>query len=365
MIMTIITRPIKRIAHLPVLLTAVLVVVAALVVTAGPARATAPTPSWWSGNCDVNNHPGSQPLGASYNGVEACGPGPLQGGHDYPVKIDGFGEYEWECVELVMRYMYLMYGIAPYSANGNTVVSNYPGSLLTKVPNNGSSLPGPGDIISEGATATNTYGHTAVVTNVSVSNGTGTVTIMQQNVSSSRNGWGTISVSNNVLGSGVTGWLHAPASAIPGGSGPVVRAVATSDGHVQLFDVSNGTIYQNWYSPIDGSIGGGSSAPPMANGAQAAGNPAVVPRPGQQVIDLFVRSTAGQILETWYNWGNGSWGGWIPVSGATVTGDPQAVATSDGHDQVFVDADGVIEQNWFSPATGAIGDGCGSSGGRV
>lgn len=169
-----------------------------------------PSPSWWSGNCDVNNHPGSYPLGASYNGVQACGPGPLQGGYDYLVHFysGAWGEYEWECVELVMRYMYLVYGISPYSANGNTVVSNYPGSLLTKVPDNGTSLPAPGDIVSEAGTASNPNGHTGVVTAVNVTNGTGTVTIMEENATST--GWGSIPVSGNVLGSGVTGWLHHP-----------------------------------------------------------------------------------------------------------------------------------------------------------
>jgi hypothetical protein len=32
------------------------------------------------------------------------------------------------------------------------------------------------------------------------------------------------------------------------------------------------------------------------------------------------------------------------------------VATADGHDQIFADANGVVEQNWFSPATGATGN---------
>jgi hypothetical protein len=31
------------------------------------------------------------------------------------------------------------------------------------------------------------------------------------------------------------------------------------------------------------------------------------------------------------------------------------VATSDGHDQVFADANGTLEENWFSPGNGAVG----------
>jgi hypothetical protein len=137
---------------------------------------------------------------------------------------------------------------------------------------------------------------------------------------------------------------------------PIVRAVTTPDGHVQLFWDANGVIKQNWYSPANGAIGGWVSPGPMQSGAQAAGNPAIVRRPGAQVIDVFTRSTDGQIRETWYNWGTGKWGGWIPISGSAFTGDPQVVATSDGHEQIFADDNGLIKQNWFAPANGAIGN---------
>jgi hypothetical protein len=181
-----------------------------------PASAT-DTPSWWNGTCDVNNHPGSYALAASYNGVQACGPGKDQGGADREVHFykGAWGEYEWECVELVMRYMYLIYDISPYSANGNTVVSNYKGKVLTNVSNNGASLPTPGDIVSENNGTTD--GHTAVVTNVSVSGGNGTVTVMQQNITN--NGWGYIPVKANKLSDGVTGWLHNPKYSSSGGGG--------------------------------------------------------------------------------------------------------------------------------------------------
>jgi CHAP domain-containing protein len=182
-------------------------------IAVGRALASAPAPQWWNGNCDVNNHPGSYPLGAAYNGVEACGPGPYQGGYDHTVHFfsRAYPVLEWECVELVMRYMYLVYGVAPYSANGSTVVRNYTGTVLKKVSNNGSSLPSPGDIISEGAASTN--GHTGVVTKVNVSGGTGTVTMMEENATAK--GWATIKVSGNILGSRVTGWLEPAQPAQP------------------------------------------------------------------------------------------------------------------------------------------------------
>ena len=65
------------------------------------------------------------------------------------------------------------------------------------------------------------------------------------------------------------------------------------------------------------------------------GTPALVARSGQTVIDAFIRNSSGQIEETWYNWGNGQWGGWITVDGGSFSSDPSAVATADGHDQVF------------------------------
>ncbi len=150
------------------------------------------------------------------------------------------------------------------------------------------------------------------------------------------------------------GWIM-PGVTSPGTGTSAVQPVTTSDGHVQLFEVSNGVLEENWYSPGNGAVGGWASPGAMPDGAQAVGNPALVPRSGQTVIDVFTRSSDGQIRETWYNWGNGQWGGWIAISGSTFTGDPQAVPTTDGHDQVFADANGVIEENWFSPGNGAVG----------
>ena len=174
-----------------------------------------PTPAWWSGDCDVNSNPGSYALGTSFNGVKACGPGPTQGGTDHLVRFftNAFGEYEWECVELVMRYMYLAYGIAPYnSPGGRDVVANYTGNALIKVNNSGASLPTPGDILSFAASTNHPkLGHTAVVTSVSVNaNGSGSVATMEQNASAK--GSGSVVVSAKKLGDGVTGWLHNPNS---------------------------------------------------------------------------------------------------------------------------------------------------------
>jgi hypothetical protein len=193
-----------------------------------PATADVGAPPWWKDAqghptvCDTANYPGSYALGASYNGVQACGPGPTQGGADHLVHFftNAWGEYEWECVELVMRYMYQVYGIAPYSApGGKDVVANYAGTVLTKVTNNGTTTPTAGDILSFAVSANHPgVGHAAVVTAVSVDgNGKGTVTYMQQNAGyDHRNpdvvddGWGSVSVTNKTLGDSISGWLHDP-----------------------------------------------------------------------------------------------------------------------------------------------------------
>jgi hypothetical protein len=183
----------------------------------GLASATAPYPSWWSGDCNSNNHTGSG-VYTSYNGVQACGPGSAYGGYDQLVSFGvGAGEYEWECVELSMRYMYLVYGIAPYYLQGGAkdIVSAYPGSILTKVTNNGTSLPSPGDILAIGPNPYSpVYGHTSVVTAVNSSQ----VTVMEQNGSPEDGGVGHITVSNGVLGGYVTGWLHYPGSIVVDGT---------------------------------------------------------------------------------------------------------------------------------------------------
>ena len=181
-------------------------------------------PPWWSGNCDANNYPGSFPL-SSWDGLTACGPGVHRGGWDRTVAFfpHAWGEYEWECVELSMRWMYLEYGVRPYPANGSEVVDNYSpadGGDLQKMANDGSSVPAPGDVLSMEPTWEE--GHTAVVTATNVTNGTGTIDILEQNMDGG-NGTNTLGVVDGVVepdyGMPVTGWLHAPATTVSANPG--------------------------------------------------------------------------------------------------------------------------------------------------
>jgi len=175
-------------------------------------------PPWWSGICDVNNDPQSYPL-SSWDGLTACGPGPNRGGYDVSVSFypGAWGEFEWECVELSMRWLYLEYGVRPYSADGSQVVVDYSradGGDLQQIANDGTGVPRPGDVMS--MEPTSQEGHTAVVTGVDVSHGDGTVSILEQNMNGG-NGTNTLGVVDNVVqpddGMPVTGWLQAPAIA--------------------------------------------------------------------------------------------------------------------------------------------------------
>jgi hypothetical protein len=194
-----------------------------------------PTPSWWSGTCDVNNNPGSSPLGSSYRGMPTCGPFPNV--HpDHPVyfpKGDTVQVNEWECTELAMRYLYLAYGQHPYVAGGGQVVSNYPGTLLHQFSNvtGSGNAPHIGDIISSNTTDIN--GHVVVVQTEDPTvqtTGTGNITVIDENGIAGAGGIETYHDSNWLIDSGVTGWLHPNtlvASANPISNENGLRAVAT------------------------------------------------------------------------------------------------------------------------------------------
>ena len=189
-----------------------------------------PYPTWWNGDCDYNTYYGKSGgiatyrLGAVYRGMAACGPRPyFDNAPDVLVRFftGAWGTFEWECVELSMRYLYLQYGINPYDANGSEVVWNYTGNLLIKIPNGTvGRAPQPGDVLSYGSTTT--AGHTSVVSASNVdANGNGTITIIEQNAAVT--GRSILSVSNWSVQAftTVTGWLHDKSDSGPKFSFPV------------------------------------------------------------------------------------------------------------------------------------------------
>lgn len=209
-----------------------------------PARAAdVGAPSWWDGDCDANHWnsvaaskgwtgAGAHRLGAVYLGVPVCGPRP--GGDrapDVQWSRAGWGHFEWECTELVHRFMAQVYGVTPYGGNGNAVVRNYKpsyGGNLERVDNGTvGKAPLPGDIIS--FDRPNAAGHAAVVAASAVNDsGNGSVKVMGQN--DTADGWRTLTVTNwTVQGFGSYtpyGWLHDPAgrggSGASGGTGPAI-----------------------------------------------------------------------------------------------------------------------------------------------
>jgi hypothetical protein len=152
--------------------------------------------------------------------VKVCGPRPFfDGAPDVTWTHGGWGEYEWECTELVFRYMYLADGITnAWQANGNTVYANYNSSYgggLIKIANGSGTPPVPGDVISFGATAANSAGHVAVVESTSVNaSGNGSIRLISQNDTTT--GWRTLAVSGGTVSTAGTGlgaaigWLHKP-----------------------------------------------------------------------------------------------------------------------------------------------------------
>ncbi len=213
----------RRSIRLGVVIASVAIVASACLPPAPPDNSNPlPAPSWWSGSCDSGNYSGAHPLGASYRGVEVCGPRPgADGAPNRPVQFfpGAWGELEWQCVELSMRFMYLAYGVSPYGANGKDVVDNYTtasGGGLVKVGNGTAGVaPAPGDVLSFGPTTSSALGHTGVIESTNVDgNGNGTIRILSQN--DTGDGWRTLSVNNwsvdgPAAGLGVVpGWLHKP-----------------------------------------------------------------------------------------------------------------------------------------------------------
>ena len=211
-----------------------------------------PPPAWWSGICNDNNffadmgfH--STPLGASWHGVTACGP--LNSMHLVHFYSGAWGELEFQCVELVMRFLHLEWGIAPWPGNGNTI-KNSPPAAVTFYPNDGSHGIVTGDILTEDASPQNSAGHTVVVTNTSGldGSGTGSISIMEQNASSG--GQRSLTVQNGVVqpdawswGQTIQGWLHVTGNQEDGNLDAAFTPGTGADGRVNAIGLrSSGKI---------------------------------------------------------------------------------------------------------------------------
>jgi hypothetical protein len=238
--------------------------------------------------------------------------------------------------------MFLEYGQMNYSANGNQIVTNYPGGPLVKVMNNGhSGLPTPGDVLSFGSNST--FGHTGVVTAVTSSS----VTWIEQNSQSS--GVDSTSIVSGVIssdsynGDNTIGWLHDP----NGGSANVTAAadpVVVNGGPnaMDMFVVgADGALYHRWYN--SGTWQGWESL--GQPGATLVGDPSVLinhPNP----LDIYVRGTNGALYHRWFNT---SWHPWEQLA-SNAAGDPVAAAGSNFTwvDVYYRDSSGILWSAWYN-----------------
>jgi hypothetical protein len=225
-----------------------------------------PAPAWWSGDCDTEDYQpqagvAAYPLGGSYRGVQACGPRPwADGAPDVLVHFfsGAWGEYEWECVELAMRYLYLDEGVQPYSANGSQVVWNYPGAALEQVANGtAGQAPQPGDVLSAGSTST--FGHSMLVAASSVdASGNGTIEVVEQNASLAGQRTDVVTDWQVQDSPAISGWLHdaaagsgqACASAQAAGSRGGTGQLAGTGGAARQAPASGSTLCMPVYLPL-------------------------------------------------------------------------------------------------------------------
>lgn len=190
-------------------------------------------PNWWDGtHCDSTNNPQANPNPLTvWRGIEVCAPLPGKSNmvaRPFPGPSGTPSENEFQCTELVARYLWLAYGLAePHPTDGSGIVDTFTQDNVSgnpfygnKIPAGGSikMLPVIGDVLSF------TPNHTAIVTNVTNPNaqaGSADVTIIEQNVSSS--GTETLHMSGwQMSGAGgtVTSWMttrNVSSPAEPGG----------------------------------------------------------------------------------------------------------------------------------------------------
>lgn len=188
-------------------------------------------PSWWKGqDCDASHYQANNPahapskIMATWNGIEACKPEPgLDPNSPYiaPVQFvpnpNQTKEQEWQCTELVKRWMLVAWGLPSVKANGDQVVSAYANAYQNEVKqilNNGQThvFPKVGDVLSYSTV------HTALVIGVKISNppsqGNATLTLLEQNASPT--GMTKQQVINWVIKGGIDDPHHTQSGAVTG-----------------------------------------------------------------------------------------------------------------------------------------------------
>jgi hypothetical protein len=314
--------------------------------------ATLQTPSWWSGTCDVNHHPGylltigSGPV----DGLQVCSPSSSTLGGGVWVSFftgDTVGALEWQCVELSLRYMYLSWFVNPYSMhNAHTIADSFPFSThsgVIEVQNNNTpgQYPQPGDVIQmSDYGSTPDPGHTGVVESASVdSSGSGTITVVTENGNLTGREHLQVGASGglpawHVGGDGpnfTTAWLHRYAGA-PFGVGydyqgnPAAYA-RSADGSVWTATQPANGSWGTWTS-LGGRI---TSAPVFGHDYQ--GRTALYVRGADGALYTAVQGTNGAWIA--HLDGNGDLNNWTSLGGVLVS-DPAFGYDYLGRPAVFV-----------------------------
>ena len=277
----------------------------------------------------------------------------------------GFG---YQCVDLAYR-LYLHRGWGTVTAGGDGGAKNIDGSShadLSAKPNNGTYTPKTGDLIVEGATSSNSWGHVAVVNSVSGS----TIVAVEQNASAT--GYHTYTVgSDGVVGGGYGTVLRFVTSSkndiaaeteeasseeeddlaqhYPG------RSAVVSDGFMFVFATGDdGNVWHRWRRESDNQWSNwwnnwsGNGSP---NGVNFVGEPTAVVSDGFMFV--FATGDDGNVWHRWRresdnqwsNWWN-NWSGNGSPNGVNFVGEPTAVV-SDGFMFVFATGDdGNVWHRW-------------------
>jgi hypothetical protein len=246
----------------------------------------------------------------------------------------------WQCVELAARLYYVKgWGAVHTGGNGGAAYIPEGSPSLTFHPNGSGYIPVPGDLIIFNATASNPYGHVAVVDSVSG----GIIYDVEQNASLT--GTNQLSISGSTISGGVRGVEHSPKNTLTNSrttassTGPAVSKAANETD--TFYVATNGCLYDAWWNPS--TSGDSQIACGVADVAPAAVSKAT------SETDTFYVATNGCLYDAWWN---PSTSGDSQIACGVADVAPAAVskATSET-DTFYVATNGCLYDAWSNSST--------------
>ena len=313
----------------------------AVALGAGPFAERASAAAWPTGYGSGSNYcpqyPQSKNSSYEFDNVYAC-EGTTTGQPTGATAFDNPGNvYSWQCVELVGRYLWAVFGMTGVNGDGYQIVNsvhNANPSVPVATPRPGS-VPNPGDVISlgpYGGTA-GASGHTAVV--LTSDQSSGSFTIMSENAPKGTAGKQSLKVD---LSGGHNGsvmfygtWTKA--------SWLVLQGASTSEFHIAYQSQSN-HLSQIWWA--NGAWHG-----PQDFGISAASAPSAATY--NHELHYVYRGTNGHLTQVW--WANGTWHG--PQDfGISATSAPAAATYVNGSTTelhyVYLGTNSDLTQVWWA-----------------